>query len=325
VQDEVDGIPVTRLDYPRVRQLGAAALCARFAFWLWRRRHEYDAIHVHIAKNLAAVAGLLRPLLAATVTVKVSGAWEFDGGILDPKLRDQVVNRVYNRCIRRADKMHCLSEYTREMLVSAGYPESSLLMVPNAVDTDRFSPSLRAPRREGEPIRITYVGRLQPVKGLSILLEAWSSMEPQFRGTLTFAGDGPSQEELMQTVQERDLEDVEFLGRISDVPSVLARTDIYVQPSFQEGLPNSVLEAMAMGLPILATKVSGNEDVVTHEGNGLLVPPGDADALASALEGLIRAPALAERMGRRSREIIEESFSLPAIVRRLEQAYRGDP
>jgi glycosyltransferase involved in cell wall biosynthesis len=109
------------------------------------------------------------------------------------------------------------------------------------------------------------------------------------------------------------------------VPSVLARTDIYVQPSFQEGLPNSVLEAMAMGLPILATKVSGNEDVVSHEGNGLLVPPGDADALASALERLIRAPALAERMGRRSREIIKESFSLPAIVRRLEQAYRGDP
>src|SRR6185436_2068004 len=107
-------------------------------------------------------------------------------------------------------------------------------------------------------------------------------------------------------------ESVDFIGEVSDVPSVLVRADIYVQPSFQEGLPNSVLEAMAMGLPIVATRISGNEDVVVHEENGLLVPAGDAEALAAALRRLMNDPLLAARMGRRSRQMVEERFALPA-------------
>ena len=118
---------------------------------------------------------------------------------------------------------------------------------------------------------------------------------------------------------------VEFLGEVTDVPGVLARADIYVQPSFQEGLPNAVLEAMAMGLPIVATRVSGNEDVVTDGDNGLLVPPGDPDALAAALRTLVADPALAARMGRRSREIVESRFSLTAVMNQLRDAYRGAP
>lgn len=114
-----------------------------------------------------------------------------------------------------------------------------------------------------------------------------------------------------------------FAGEVSDVPAVLAEADIYVQPSFQEGLPNSVLEAMAMGLPIVATRVSGNEDVVVDGENGLLVPPGDPKSLAAAIQKLVDDPALATRMGRRSREIIESRFSLAAVMRQLCDAYRG--
>ena len=137
------------------------------------------------------------------------------------------------------------------------------------------------------------------------------------------AGEGAEREALAQSARDNGVgETVEFLGEVSDVPGVLARADIYVQPSFQEGLPNAVLEAMAMGLPIVATRVSGNEDVVADGDNGLLVPPGDPDALAAALRRLVADPALALRMGRRSREIVESRFSLTAVMNQLRAAYR---
>ncbi len=322
--DQVDGIPVQRLAYPRIKMLGAAMLCVHYGVWLWTRRGEFDAIHVTMAKNLAAVSGLLRPLLAATVTVKISGAWEFSGGLLDPELRARPVQRLYNWCIRRVDNMQCVSEFTRSMVKNAGYNEEQLLMVPNAVDLTRFSPRALEVRTPGTPTRVTYVGRIRPVKGVSVLVDAWSRVASAANARLTIAGDGWEREALTKKAREAGLADsIEFLGEVTDVPAVLAKTDIYVQPSLQEGLPNAVLEAMAMGLPIVATRVSGNEDVVVHEENGLLVPASDPEALAAALRRLAADPSLAARMGQRSREMAEERFGLRAVVRKLEQAYRG--
>ncbi len=322
--DAVDGIPLTRLSYPHIKLLGAALLCARYGFWIWNRRADFDAIHVNMAKNLAAVSGLVRPFIPATVTVKISGAWEFDGGLLDPKLRHRPIQRLYNWCVRRVDNIQCVSEYTREMLRAAGYRDASLLMIPNAVDLTRFAPPPRTAREPGAPMTVAYVGRIRPVKGVKVLVDSWPKVVPGCNARLLIAGDGAERESLARTARESGVGDsVEFMGEVSDVPGVLARADIYVQPSFQEGLPNAVLEAMAMGLPIVATRVSGNEDVVADGDNGLLVPPGDPEALAAALRRLIADPALAARMGRRSREIVESRFSLPAVMSQLRAAYRG--
>jgi glycosyltransferase involved in cell wall biosynthesis len=323
VNEMIDDVPVTRLAYPRVKWLGALCLCARFGFWLWRRRHDFDAIHIHIAKNLAAVAGLLRPGLDARVMVKISGAWEFDGGILDHRLRKRPAHRLYNWCIRRVDHIQCISEHTRRVVEQAGYSATSVCMIPNAVDLVRFDPPVR-PVRQSAACRVVYVGRIRTVKGLTVLIKAWSKIVRELDAHLTVAGSGPQLEALMQLTRESGLDGtVDFPGHVTDVPSVLANADIYVQPSFQEGLPNSVLEAMAMALPIVATRISGNEDVVVHEENGLLVPPGDPEALAVALRTLITDPNLVHRMGRRSHELVAERFSLAAVIRRLERVYQG--
>ena len=214
---------------------------------------RWIAIHVTMAKNLAAVSGLLRPLLHATVMVKISGAWEFNGGVLDPTLRARPMQRLYNWCIRRVDNLQCVSDYTRLMVKDAGYPDERLLMVPNAVDLTRFCPRPVEARPPDAPTRVTYVGRLRPVKGVSVLVDAWFLVHPAANARLTIAGDGADREALTARVREAGLaENIEFLGEVSDVPTVLTKTDIYVQPSLQEGLPNSVLEAMSMGLPIVA-------------------------------------------------------------------------
>ncbi len=324
LEDQVDGIPVTRLDYPHVKLVGALLLAARYGVWLLARRREFDAIHVHMTKNLAAMTGILRPLLRATVLVKISGAWEFEGGILDPARRKRPLERLLNWGVRRVDGLQCISEFTGRMVREAGYADRAVYMIANAVDTARFAPSKRTARDPSAPVHVAYVGRIEPVKGVAVLVEAWSRIAKVANARLIVAGDGSSRAELMEAARRGGFADsMDFLGEITDVPSVLSTADVYVQPSYQEGLPNSVLEAMAMGLPIVATRVSGNEDVVSHEENGLLVPAGNAEELSKALLRLIEDLPLASRMGQRSREMIERRFGLPAIMAQLEAVYRG--
>lgn len=324
--ERLDGIEVTRIAYPHVRIVGALWLCVCFAAWLWRRRNRIDAIHVHMAKNLAAVAGLMRPYMRPTLTIKISGAWEFSGGILDPKLRDKPLYRLYNAGVRRADTMQCISAYTRQRLADTGYPPERLRLIANAVDLARFAPAEQPQPRAGGRAHVAFVGRIEPVKGLVDLLAAWSRYGLAAKARLTIAGYGTQKEALIEAARSSGiLDSVDFPGEIHDVPALLRTADLYVQCSYEEGLANSVLEAMAMGLPIVATRISGNVDVVADNDNGLLVPPGDPEALGAALQRLIDDPALAAAMGKRSRVLVEQRFGIPAITAQLEAAYRGTP
>ncbi len=321
VRDVLDGVPLERIAYPRVRVLGGVLLALRFGWRLLWRRGTYDAIHVHTAENLAAMAGLLRPLLSATVTVKISGASEFNGGVLDPLRASDPLVRVRNAGIRRVDHLQCISAYTHTRLLDAGYARQRLLMIPNAVDVERFSPGTDAVR----PIRtVAFVGRLVPVKALPVLLTAWRRVAEQSQARLVLGGDGPLRHQLEAQAATLGISHcVEFRGAVQDVPALLREADAYVQPSYQEGLPNAVLEAMACGLPVVATRISGNEDVVTDGVSGLLVPAGDADALAAALLTLIAEPARAREIARRGLAQVRERYSVPAVLSQLVQAYRS--
>jgi glycosyltransferase involved in cell wall biosynthesis len=324
VHDTVDGIEVERIPYPRVRVLGSLILMLRFAWYLLRTRESYDAIHVHIVKNLATVAGLLCPFLRASVVIKVSGAWEFDGGVLDPAKRRQPLTLLRNACIRGVDYVQCISVYTRRRLREADYPECKLRMIHNAVDLDRYQSTDGARGGNTVPI-VVFVGRMRPVKGVDVLVRAWKEVQVRNRARLVLAGDGPIVPDIKKLASDSGVADsIEFLGEISTVPDLLRRSDIYVQPSYQEGMPNSVLEAMATGLPIVATKISGNEDLVEDGRNGLLVPPGDATALARAIERLLVDPLEARRMGDRSRAIVSEQYGLPVVVSKLVRTYQGE-
>lgn len=326
VNETIDGVAVERIAYPRVRIVGAVLLALKFAWRLVATRNQYDAIHIHTAKNLATVAGLLRPLLRRPIIVKISGAWEFEGGILDPKLRRDPIVRMRNACIRRIDYVQCISAYTGRMLRQAGYPERQIRMIPNAVDLGRF----RNPLRVGvsvEPV-VLFVGRIQPVKGLDVLIDAWARVRRLVpHAKLVIAGDGAILPQLRERAAERGVTDsVHFPGRITqlEAAAMYELADVYVQPSHLEGLPNSVLEAMASGLPIVATRVSGNEDLVVDHANGRLVPAANPDALAAALTELLRDPELVKRMGTESRRLVEEQHAVPAVLSLLTRAYRGE-
>jgi glycosyltransferase involved in cell wall biosynthesis len=315
----VDGTPVERLRYPHIKKFGSLLLCASFAVWLLRHRRSFDAMHIHTVHILAAVAGMVRPLLAMPIAIKVTGAWEFEGGLLDPAIQHKPFIRALNWGVKRVDYVQCISEFTRDMARQAGYPDRMLKMIPNAVDTDRF-------RRSAEPVSdvpcVVYVGRLRTVKGVYMLLDAWADVVREVPARLLIAGDGPEGEAMLAKVAELGIADsIEFLGAVDDVPAVHARGCIYAQPSFQEGMPNSVLEAMASGLPVVATQISGNVDLVFDDDNGLLVPSGDAPAMGRALVALLKDPERARRMGLRSRERVTQRYGLDAVIGELIAIY----
>jgi glycosyltransferase involved in cell wall biosynthesis len=114
---------------------------------------------------------------------------------------------------------------------------------------------------------------------------------------------------------------VSFPGLVQDVPALLSSHNLYVQASHQEGLPNAVLEAMANGLPTVATQISGHEDVIAHGVTGLLVPPNHADELAAALSHLAENPNLRQEMGATARRFVEQYFSTEAVMQSLLAVY----
>lgn len=319
---DVDGAPVHYLSYPRaLKGIGPLWLMVKFASFLLIRRSRYDAIHIHIARNLAGVAGWLRPLLRARVIVKVSGAYEFQGGILDPELMHKPLHRWLNAGVRRVDALQCISRYTEQMLRKAGYPPARLVSLPNAVDCQRFQPRART---GGNALRVVFVGRHVPVKGIDTLIRAWSRLDRATPHRLVLAGAGPETAALKALCAELGVAgSVEFPGEVHDVPALLSRADVYAQASLREGLPNAVLEAMASGLPIVATRISGHEDVVDDGRNGLLVPVNDADALTSALATLLLDPAKRKRMGLASREVMEQRYCTEQVLSHLVALYRG--
>jgi len=326
LHERIDGIEVERIAYPRMRGLGAIILNLRFAAYLWRRRRALDVVHIHMMHNLAGAAGWTKPWIRLPIFVKVSGAAEFQGGILDPALRRGLVHRVLDAGSRRLDGFQCISTFTRQVMLQAGYPAAKLHFIPNAVDCDRFTPMSSAPEqgsRERAP-RVVFVGRHVAVKGLDILLRAWAGMTRPAAARLILAGDGPERATLMQQATALGVADsIEFPGTVSDVSALLASASIYVQASHREGLPNSVLEAMAAGLPVVATRIGGHEDIITDGETGVLVAPADPQALAAALQGLLDDLERRQRLGQHAADYVRVHYATAVVIERLLDLYRG--
>lgn len=317
----VDGSAVCRLAYPRLRWLGGLVLWVRLAFFLLRRRRRYDAWHVHIAHHLGAICALLGARLGPPVLVKVSGWWELEQGVLAPKASP--VARLAYRCLLRADHWQAISQRIAAALADKGVPAERLLAIPNAVDTRRFDHIVPT----GSPyLRFLFLGRLVPEKDLETLLDAFAKLldrHPEAR--LRIVGAGPLSATLRQRASGMGLSrQVAFDGHRGDIEAVLAQADFAVLPSRIEGLSNTLLECMAAGLPIIASRVSGSEDLVRDGENGWLFAPGDCSALAACLSEAARLPVLQRlAMGAFARSSVQRYADLDAVLDRLLANYRG--
>ncbi|NCT68792.1 MAG: glycosyltransferase family 4 protein [Rhodanobacteraceae bacterium] len=315
------GLAVGRLAYPQVRFLGGLVMLARLAVFLHQHRRRYDVAHVHIAHHLALVCCLLGPALGLRTVVKVAGSWELAGGLLG---RDGgALAHVLRPLWRRADAWQAVSTRIAATLVGLGMARERVHAIPNAVDLARYAVRPR-PRAAGAPRVLAFVGRLAPEKDLSSLVHAWAQVFGERSDRhLWLVGSGSEGAGLQRRVVELGCTaSVRFLGHHDDVADLLAEVDAGVLPSLMEGLSNTLLEFMACGLPVLASRVSGSEDLVQPGQTGWLHEPGDVEGLVAALRAFdaIDAAELA-RMGRNARAAVERHAATDHVIDRLLAVY----
>ena len=219
---------------------------------------------------------------------------------------------------RLAHRVVCVSADNRDLALASGIPDGRLVTILNGVDLGRFD--YAGPTAAGP---IVTVARLSPEKDLATLLRAMALLKdtaPDLR--LEIAGEGPCRDELDALSTELSLDDrVTLLGRISDVAGLLTRARMFALSSLTEGVSLTLLEAMGRGLPVVATSVGGNTEVVADGVTGLLVPPSRPDLLAAALSSLAADPHRATEMGRAGRRRVEERFDLGRTIAEYERLY----
>jgi len=208
--------------------------------------------------------------------------------------------------------------------------EESTRLVVNGIDAARVA-ALAAeralPRRalglDPERLVVGTVARFDPVKGLDVLVEAVARLATRSRVALLLVGDGPEGAALRTLVERRGLRGtVLFPGAVPDAARCLGAIDVYVSASRAEGLPLAVLEAMACRRPVVATRVPGHVDVIESGQSGVLVPPDDPDALARAVDELLREPARREALGEGARARVERDFSADRMAAQTAEVYR---
>jgi len=195
-------------------------------------------------------------------------------------------------------------------LAQSTEPDLTIYVVPNGVDVQRFRPD-GSPDRNG-PVRLLYVGRLTYQKGVDVFIQALHKLDPKIQFEVELVGDGNARRLLERMVQKFGLVDrLHFTGWLdrTEIPQRYQQADIFVLPSRDEGMANVILEAMASGLPVIATSLAGNKELVRHGENGLLVKPDDPEQLADALLELINQVELRQRMGSSGRTLVERGYS----------------
>ncbi|HSD50716.1 MAG TPA: glycosyltransferase, partial [Candidatus Methylomirabilis sp.] len=199
--------------------------------------------------------------------------------------------------------------------------------IPNGIDPIRFAPAPDPERARVEAgldrETVLFLGRLDGQKGLETALAAWTQVtarRPTAR--LSIAGDGPLRPVLEARARELGLGNtVQFLGLRPDPERLLRASQVFMLPSRSEGMSNSLLGAMATGVGCVATRVGGNSELLEHGVNGLLIPPGDAVALAEAVVAILEDTALARRLGMAARATVMERYRMDRIVRQYADLY----
>jgi glycosyltransferase involved in cell wall biosynthesis len=279
------------------------------------RKTECDHIHNHFANSSATVAMIAAKLADVPFSFTLHGPSD---------LFDAAHWRL-DRKIEAAEFVACISHFARSqaMLQVAPGHWNKLKIVHCGVEPELYF-SDKTPSSSGASVTFVFVGRLAPVKGLRILMGAMPSILEQVpKLRLRIVGDGSDRAALERLAAPFEWA-VRFEGPLpqAEVARVLAEADAMVLPSFAEGVPVVLMEAMASGKPVIATSVAGVSELVDHGKSGLLVAPGDADGLIDAMVALARDAQLRQQMGAAGREIVEAQFDIAAEGRWLVQMFQ---
>ncbi len=313
------GVPASILGLQKI--YGWRALRAFVRLVRWIRRERFSVVHTYLFS--ANLFGVLAARLAGVPVIIAS--------------RREVVTwmRWHHRWATRLANRYCSaitvnSQAVYDSVMAAEHPNPrQVVVIPNGVDTLRFAATSDVTAQRlalqivGDGPVVMTVGHLSPIKGPQHLIEAAPAIVRQVpSATFVLVGDGPMRRFLEERAVALGLADrVIFCGRRRDVPALLAAADVVVAPSESEGCSNAILEAMAMGRAIVATRAGGNAEAISDGVNGVLVPPRDPAALARATVRLLQDDAARRRLGDQARRMAAERFDHATMVRRIERLY----
>jgi glycosyltransferase involved in cell wall biosynthesis len=283
------------------------------------RAEGVQLLHAHdFYSNLVGIAAARLSGVPVIASRRDLGHW------LSPAKR-----RALQLGLRGADCILANAEaVARRVVLVDKLPRDRLHVVPNGLDLAAFDRARARPPSPPLPLRPDGVPRIAmvasmflPDKGHGDLLEAASRLERRgVRAQYLFVSDGELRARYEEEAKSRGLS-AHFLGKRDDVPALLGAVDLAVHPSWSEGFPNAVLEAMGAGLPIVATAVGGIPEVAPHREAALLVPPRAPEALARAMESLLADPIRAQALGQAARQRVEQLYTLDRMTERVEQLY----
>ena len=299
---------------------------------LWRLLRDKRPAIVH-TRNLAALE--MQPAAwAAGVPVRIHGEHGRDTDDLDgTSRRHQRVRRLYAPFVQHWVALS--QDLGRYLSGPVGLPTDRITQIYNGVDAERFHPApgplptpiSGCPFDPSEHWLIGTVGRMAAVKDQTLLAKAFVqalAIDPSFgrRARLVMVGDGPLRAQSLAVLEGAGAAALAWLpGERSDVADVMRGLHVFVLPSLAEGISNTILEAMASGLPVIATAVGGNPELVAHGQTGALVPAADMQAMAHALVESAANPQRAAACGREGRGQVERRFSLQSMVAAYEALY----
>jgi len=328
--EETYGLEITDL---QMKPRGAALPHRAYAFakGIWTLIRLMRSRKIQLLQTFSHYSNILGPLAAiiAGVPIRVTNQ------------RMSLVHRslwlrMADRIIENSSLVHCMvsvSKVTRKHRISRdGFKPEKIVAIPNGVDASLYSSSectasLASLREElgiGEKeLIVTTVARLHPQKGHRYLLDAVPSiLNEKPRAVFLLAGDGELRAPIKERVEQLEVSSsVKVLGPRSDVPDLLNISDVFVLPSLWEGMPNAVLEAMAAGLPVVATDVDGTSEVVVNGKTGLLVPPRNSRSLQLAILRLLNNAQLRRDMGSAGQKRVAEEYSLDCYVEKYDDLY----
>lgn len=306
-----------------LRKFGFYAYLLSLFLYLLRRRNEYEIIHCHSALVEAAVGVLAGRWLHKPTLIRPMASGAFGDYQRLSAGRGFLGQGWLTSKLRQADAIVALNPQIAEEMAALGMDRDRIVFIPNGVEIKPTS----QPRKYNlcGPLRIAFVGRIHPQKGLPTLLRALGRLahdEPGLSWQLSLAGTGPSEGELKALADELGIaQGVKFLGQIDPVETLLEESDCFVLPSLSEGMSNALLEAMAHGLPCIASDIPGNNSLIQGRCNGLLFPPDDDKALAEAIFTLAQDEALRQKLGQEAFRTVESNYSLSGAARQYAALY----
>jgi glycosyltransferase involved in cell wall biosynthesis len=324
-REVMDGVEVFRAPAVELtRRIGVQSAVSPQLFSLALaelRRKPPDLLHAHsrfFFSTVVATSLSLALRLPLVTTLHVGAMDTIAKAYRYPVLAyEQTVGRAV---VRRSQRIVAVSEAVAAHAARLGAAPDKVRVIPNAVDSLSFHV---APEATDGGLRVVFVGRLIDNKGPQFLVEAAPAIFAQHpEAEIVFAGEGPLEAALKARAHELGIDGrVRFLGVCDDVAGLLSRCHVFVRPSLTEGMPLTVLEAMACALPVVATAVGGTPEVVEDGVTGILVRPRDVGGLAHALNRLLGDADLRTRLGRNGRELVEKTYTWERVVERNLEVY----